>query len=472
MASTNKKTTKSHVYNKEERLAGGYGVYAAKQRPESELRRLVMANLLWEDNAYVDGESVSSCIRSVIPNVDPLAVRDIAIEARTKQKLRHVPLFIAREMLRHDTHKGLVSGLLPQIILRPDELCEFVSIYWKEGKRPLAAQAKKGLAAAFHRFDEYQLAKWDKPGKDVRIRDVLFLCHAKPQNQEQGELWKRLINGELQTPDTWEVAISASKSKAEKAEQWTRLLESGKLGAFALLKNLRNIQDAGVTKRVIAEGIKNANPSMLLPIDFLKVIPFAPSFIRELEDLMFRCCCGFKKLPGFTIFVVDVSGSMCAQLSSKSVFNRMGAASAMAVLAAEMCEHVTIYATAGDDRTRTHKTEQVPSVRGFALADKIMEIKTRLGGGGIFTRQCLEYIRQHEIESPDRIIVFSDSQDCDYPGSGKPKPFGHHNYIVDVSAHKNGVNYSGVWTAEVSGWSEHFLRYISELEGSVELQAN
>ena len=32
-------------------------------------------------------------------------------------------------------------------------------------------------------------------------------------------------------------------------------------------------------------------------------------------------------------------------------------------------------------------------------------------------------------------------------------------------AEKRGINYKGIWTAEVSGWSEHFLTYIAALEG-------
>jgi hypothetical protein len=48
-----------------------------------------------------------------------------------------------------------------------------------------------------------------------------------------------------------------------------------------------------------------------------------------------------------------------------------------------------------------------------------------------------------------------------------PSPFGKHNYIIDVSAHSRGINYDGLWTAEVSGWSEHFLTYIAEVEGQL-----
>lgn len=124
-------------------------------------------------------------------------------------------------------------------------------------------------------------------------------------------------------------------------------------------------------------------------------------------------------------------------------------------------------ATAGDDCSRIQASEwiQYPK-RGFALAPQIMETRRRIGGGGIFTRQCLEWCKAKFGDKEfDRIIIFSDSQDCDYPDKRIPKPFGTYNYICDVSAHTKGVNYKGVWTAEISGMSEHFLTYIAALEG-------
>jgi 60 kDa SS-A/Ro ribonucleoprotein len=83
-----------------------------------------------------------------------------------------------------------------RVIQRADELAEFLAIYWAEGKQPLSAQVKKGLAAAFVKFDEYALAKYDRAGA-VRLRDVLFLSHAKPVDAAQAELWKRLVENEL-----------------------------------------------------------------------------------------------------------------------------------------------------------------------------------------------------------------------------------------------------------------------------------
>ena len=123
--------------------------------------------------------------------------------------------------------------------------------------------------------------------------------------------------------------------------------------------------------------------------------------------------------------------------------------------------------TAGDDSKRigAHKYIRYPK-KGFELCDTIKQVYEELGQGGIFTRQCLEWCEaQFDDKSFDRIIVFSDSQDCDYYTKRTPKPFGKNNYIVDVSSNKHGINYDGLWTAEVSGWSEHFLTYIAAFEG-------
>jgi hypothetical protein len=131
-----------------------------------------------------------------------------------------------------------------------------------------------------------------------------------------------------------------------------------------------------------------------------------------------------------------------------------------------MCESVTIWATAGSDYARRHETKRLKPHRGFALAEQINRVAHELGGGGIFTRQCLEYIAAQTDEPGDRTIIFSDSQDCDYPHLAVPAPFSTHNYIVDVSAHTRGIAYNGVWTAEISGWSEQFLPYIQAYESA------
>jgi hypothetical protein len=286
------------------------------------------------------------------------------------------------------------------------------------------------------------------------------MVHANPG--QKSDLYKKIVDNTLAIPDTWEVALSAGENKKD---TWTRLISEKKLGALAFMRNLRNMTQVGVPRSVIMQGFNTINPQWLLPLNYFSAAKHVPDYIREIEALMIKGFAMAPKLPGHSVFVVDVSGSMHSRISDKSEFNRQDAAAAMAVIAAECCESVSIYATAGNDGTRIHKTEKLKPYHGFALSDEITTASSRLGGGGIFTRQCLEYIKAHETEQPDRIIIFSDSQDCDHPDRIVPSPFGKNNYIVDVSAEQHGINYTGLWTAEISGWSEHFLDYIFAFEG-------
>ena len=283
-----------------------------------------------------------------------------------------------------------------------------------------------------------------------------------PDPGQKADLFKRLADNELATPDTWEVALSAGK---DKKESWTRLIEENKIGALAFLRKLRNMEQAGVNRATIQKGFDSINPRWLLPLNYFAAARKAPGWEREIESLMLNGFSQAPKLPGYTIFIVDVSGSMGSNISLKSTFDRLDAAMAMALIASETCEHISIYATAGNDGTRIHATTKIKPRRGFALCEEIENAKGHLGGGGIFTRQCLEYIKEQEPEMPDRIIIFSDSQDCDYPDRQIPNPFGEKNYIVDVSSNSRGINYQELWTAEISGWSEHFLEYIFACEG-------
>ena len=447
-------------------IAGGYGA-VAKQSNEALLRRAVMSCLLFENTFYQSGNEVAKNISDLIPKVTPSVVANIAIEARLKQKLRHVPLFIATEMCKHKTHKGFVSSVLPQIITRADQITDALALYWKEKKIPLAKQFQKGLAESFHKFGEYAFAKYDRDAK-IKLRDVLFLTHPKPRDEKETILFNKIANRTLATPDTWEVAYSSAKNNTEKKEIWNRLIKENKLGALAFLRNLRNMKEVGVERDIIKLAFSQVNGEMLLPLNFMAAVKYAPEYEPEIESLMFRTYDTLKPLPGKTIFVVDVSGSIDGgQLSGKSEFNFLDGAKAMASLASMYFDDIDIYCTAGSDGTRIHKTEKIVNPqRGFALSKQIDKMYNSLGGGGIFTRQCMDYLATKERQV-ERIIVFSDSQDIDASNGDKrlPKPFGTYNYIVDISSNKHGVNYDGVWTSEITGFSEHFLNYIATLEG-------
>ncbi|HVB85907.1 MAG TPA: TROVE domain-containing protein [Candidatus Dormibacteraeota bacterium] len=409
--------------------------------PMLQLRRSVMACLLWENQFYEDGVEIAGRIQELVPRVKPEVVAAIAVEARVKMKLRHAPLLLAREMARQKEHRALVASTLELVIQRADEMAEFVAIYWKDGKTPLSAQVKKGLARAFQKFDEYQLAKYDRSGP-IRLRDVLFLCHAKPRDAEQTALWTRLIDGKLATPDTWEVALS---SGADKREAWERLLRERKLGALALLRNLRNMKEADADEALVLAALEGMSTARVLPFRFLAAARHVPRWEEPLERAMLSSLERQEKLPGRTVLLVDVSGSMTYALSRKSEMLRTDAAYGLAILLREICEKTIVY-------TFSNELVEVPPRRGFALRDALDASQSR---GGTYLGKALGTIR----EKYDRIIVITDEQAHDrVPG---PRATG---YVVNVASNKNGVGY-GPWT-HIDGWSEAVVEYIRAVENT------
>ena len=439
-------------------LAGGSGAVADRISKLKELQRSVLACLLWEDVAYENGDSIAQRIATLVPLVAPDKVAALAIAARTEGKLRHVPLLLAREMARHATHKALVADVLATVIQRADELSEFLSIYFKNDKnQPISAQVKKGLARAFVKFDEYALAKYSGKGNDFSLRDVLFLCHAKPQTKAQAAVWKRLINDELKTPDTWETALSASNGENKK-EVWERLLSEEKLGALALIRNLRNFEQTGVDRNLVKKALKTCKTERILPFRFITAAKHAPRYQSELEETILRTVEGKKILKGKTVVIIDVSGSMNSALSGKSEMTRMECGASLAILLREQCEDVVFYATAGNDSTRIHRTELVRPHHGFALRDEIVNQASRLGGGGIFLKQVMDYVQDAE-KGADRVIIFSDEQDTSKIDPSTANAWGKKNYIINISVEKGGIAYGKF--DHINGFSEAVIDYIA-----------
>jgi hypothetical protein len=420
--------------------------------PEAALRRSVLACMLWENEFYESGETIATRIRTLVPQVAPATVAELAVEARTAMKLRHAPLLLVREMARYATHRALVAETLARVIQRADELAEFLAIYWADGRTPLSAQVKKGLAAAFTNFDEYALAKYDRNGP-VKLRDVLFLSHARPRDTAQAELWKRLAAGELRTPDTWEVALSSGcrKSESDKRAHWERLLVEGRLGALALLRNLRNMKDAGVSEDYIAAALETMRTDRVLPFRFLAAARHAPQWEPNLERAMFRSLErrgpeeGAGRLAGRTVLLVDVSGSMVASLSARYTMLRTDAAYGLAVLLAEVAEKAGIY-------TFSDTCVAIPPRRGFALRDA-MELSQR--HNGTMLGAALDSIR----EPYDRIIVITDEQSHDRVAAPRGR-----GYMINVASARNGVGY-GPWI-HIDGFSEAVIDYIREYEST------
>ena len=417
--------------------APAFATLSAEQR----LRRSVMSCLLWENEFYEDGQSIADRIIANAMRVTPQVLAALAVEAREVFHLRHVPLLLLEVLSRTGKGDRLVADTVARVVQRADELGELVALHHRLGtKRMLPAQMRKGLARAIAEFDAYELAKYDRDSA-VKLRDVLRLVRPTPKDEAQSALWKRVKERTLASPDTWEVALSGG---ADKRATFERLLRERKLGYLALLRNLRNMVQAGVDVDLVRQAIlaRKGGAQRVLPFRYVAAARTAPQFEPLLDQALCAAIAERPALPGKTIVLVDVSGSMTSRMSRKSDLTRMDAAAALGAI------------VSGDLRLFTFSSGlvEVPPRRGMAGVDAIVRSQhhgsTNLGSA----------VGKINALVHDRLIVVTDEQSHDRV----PEPEAKYAYMINVASNRNGVGY-GRWT-HIDGFSEGALRFIHEVE--------
>lgn len=439
MARTNVKKDYSHV-----KTEGGSPAFAHTSAMQ-QLRRSVLACFLYEGEFYEDGQSIAKRIGEAAGKVKLEELAALAIEARHEHNLRHVSLILLRELIRRGSGRGkFVGETIAKVLSRADEMAELLAMYWEDGRKPLAKGLKIGLATAFPKFDAYQLSKYNRDGV-VKLRDVLFLSHAKPKDKAQEATWKQLIDGTLPAADTWEVALSGGGSKGE---EFTRLLKENKLGYFALLRNLRNMEQGGVDPKLVTDAIlaRKGGAEKILPFRFIAAARAAPRYEAALDASLVTAISELPALDGTTVVLVDVSGSMRHQLGGKSDLMRMDAAAAVSSLV--NAETLRVFSF-------SNKLVEVPPRRGMAGVDAVLKSQAYRGTN---MAAAIEYVNKNVKH--DRIIVITDEQDTS--GRRIPDPVSEHAYMINVASYKNGVGY-GKWT-HLDGFSESVLKWIHAYE--------
>lgn len=414
------------------------GAVAKHISPEMQLRRSVLSCLLWEREFYESGKDIASRIIETAAKCNAETVAALAIEARNVHGLRHAPLLLLVDIIRRGGPG--VADTIASTIRRADEMAELIAVYWKDGKKPLSKQMKLGLAKAFGKFSEYQLAKYDREGA-VRLRDVLFMTHPKPKDDEQAALFKRVADRQLVTPDTWEVQLSGG---ADKKETFERLISEGKLGYIALLRNLRNMMDAGCDRSLVANAIvARKGAELVFPFRYVAAARACPQMEPYIDQALCEAVASGPRLTGTTAVLVDVSGSMDVKLSAKSDMTRMDAAAALASV------------VNGDVRvfTFSHQVVEVPPRRGMSGVDAVIRSQPH---GGTYLGAAIQMINQNV--KYDRLIVITDEQSADRV----PDPTSKLAYMVNVASAKNGIGY-GKWV-HLDGFSESVIRFIHESE--------
>ena len=420
------------------------GAPGVLDNPERELRRAVMSCLLWENQFYESGQDIANRICGLAELVDPAVLVRIIIEARTVHNLRHIPLLLLTVLAKTGRcGRADVVGTVAQVIQRADEMGELISIYWRNGRKPLPSAFKKGIARAMRKFSAYSLAKYNRDTAAVKLRDVLFLTHAKPVDIEQAHVWKSLVDGTLKSPDTWEVALS---SGADKNLTFTRLIHEGKLGYLALLRNLRNMTAAGVDPAIIQQAIIDRKGAhKVLPFRYVAAARACPQMEPAIDRALCAAIGELPPLSGTTAVLVDVSGSMDDPISGKSDITRMDAA---ATLASILNGQLRVF-------TFSKGVVEVGARKGMAGVDAVINSQPH---GGTDLGGAITYVNQ--VVTCDRIIVITDEQSS----TPVPLPVAKKAYMINVASYKPSVSY-GPWV-KIEGFSEGVLRFIAACENN------
>lgn len=428
------------------------GKAALHLTPIQQLRRTVLSAMLFEDEFYEDGQSIHTRIHALGRQIPLRDLAALAIEARHQHNLRHVSLALLMPLIQRvgEWDKNVIAETPAQIIAhvvsRADEITELLALYWKVNgaDAPIAAQLKKGLAQALTKFDAYQLAKYDRANA-VRLRDVLRLVHPVPKDEAQAKLWGQLKDGTLPSPDTWEVALSGG---ADKKETFERLLTENKLGYLALLRNLRNMVEAGVDRKLVMDAIAaRKGAQKVLPFRYTAAARHAPAFEPVLDAALQEAILELPKLPGTTVVLVDVSGSMDYKLSAKSDLSRMDAAATLASVI--NAEDLRVFSF-------SHTAVEVPARRGMAGVEAVIRSQPH---GGTYLAEAIRQVNT-KVPKYDRLIVITDEQSHD--GITAPKA-GARGYLINVASFQNGVGYGKNWV-HLDGFSERVLHWIHEYE--------
>lgn len=415
------------------------GCVADSSTPYKQLERSVLSCLLWEDEFYENGQSISERISQLADKVSVDQLHALIIKAFSEYQLRHVPLWLTVALLKKPNN--MARSVVERICTRPDQMTELLSLYWKDGKKSIPKQLKLGLVAAFKKFDAYQLAKWNRPTA-IKLRDILQLVHPKPIDEAQGKLWKMLLENTLSTPDTWETRLSSGEKKEE---AYSTLLKQRKMGSKAILMNMRNMYQAKVPKNLVKDALKSGRS--LLPFDYLRAAKACPAWEDVIEEAMVTSLHSMTILTGHTAVMVDVSQSMDWMLGSKTDTTRMEVACGLAIYLREIgdCDFYTFSAA----------LVSCPPRRGFALKDALIQSQPH---GCTWLGQAIDSL-QSQFPNYKRLIVITDEQTND---NIKPLKYPK-NYILNVASYENGIQLAPN-TVRINGFSVESVNYIQKLE--------
>jgi hypothetical protein len=463
--------------------------------PEQILFETLVSTLYGNDSYY---ESSNAKVKRMVTALDQVVsthglkgaryALNVARFAREEMFIRTMPIVMVVELAKILRDKNLVlenfKEAIGYLIQRADELTDMyaysLTTFGSKTKIPLAI--KKGVALAFNKFDAYQLGKYNR-SEGLRFRDLLRIVHPKPADEVHAELFNKIMAETLESPYTWEVELSKNgqlpkEEQKSKAALWTELINrvgSGSMGYMALIRNLRNMKEAGISDETwvtVANRIKDpvgVSKSKQLPFGFINAHDVAKASgvptvvlnaITEATELSIK---NIPELGKRVWIILDSSGSMGGigyQYGRNDISSnnnspiKVGAIFSAALMKASKDAFEAKF-TMFDNYAQHVDLNSSDSI--FTLYEKIM---ARNAGGGTNLQSAFDMKSGLGFE-PDTVVILSDMEVNRLSSRGQNI---FSSDCVKVAVNLNSGNTTPIsewsgWT-QLSGWSERIFQFV------------
>lgn len=485
-----------------------------------------------EDTFYETGKQREARLVQLVREAtdrDPAGVAWFVRDLRERFLIRGASVLVAAEYanrvreLGYPKNAPAVAEVVNSALLRADEPAEFVA-YWQSrfgptdptgrSKASLPNGVKNGLALAVQRlYTERNALKWDSKERRIRMADVIELVHPQAAAPWQSALYKFLLDerhhgdgiARINVPNVRDVLLPVLVSSHElgqieperrretlrlfgpeglaargytwerlsgwlpggmDAEAWEAVIPS--MGVFALIRNLRNFDDAGISERAIDQVIakitseEDVVASKVLPYRVWSAYEHAPSdnWKRALGTTLDHASAHAPAIDD-ALIVVDVSLSMQGQMSTRSRINRVSLAALQAATLARSSARSDVVLFASDSE---RLDVLAPGWRRWST------LSTVSGVTGLMQRQavgagtyCNTAIARHFDPAKHRqVVVFTDGEYHDSADLIRHVP-------SVITFHIGGYGHVSSWgkgRVNVAGYSDQIFQVVSELVNS------
>ena len=361
---------------------------------------------------------------------------------RSDANIRSMSIAIALETAHAMIREGIPGSrqIVSSVLQRPDEPAEAIAYWHAQYGRTIPSAVKRGIADATTRlYNESNIFKYDTNGKTIRYADVIQLVHPVPNGNKQSALFKfaldRRYNNDANVPEDLEIARNIMNVRNMSKEQLRHFVKTGNLpkgitweyiasnieggmdaeaweavipnmGYMALLRNLRNFQDAGISHKAMKSVLDRISDpdevakSRQLPFRFYSAYRENRSNLKiaaAIEDALNYSLSNIPQLDGTSLILVDMSGSMSFPMSAHSKIDRMDAAALFGFALALRADKADLIRFGSSD-------QRIKFKNGDSLLPMMRDNIIDMGG----TRVASSII--NNFHGQDRIIVLTDEQ--------------------------------------------------------------